>query len=475
MNSLAQAIKNLPDALTDNGALTYSSSSNPIVDLFFLIGGASLNTVPITSIIRMFEDAYLYDTERAVRVLCYTRDARGGAGRREIFRQVMQYLEVARPSVVMQLLPFVATYGRFDDLFIFQTKAIKAAAYAVWAKSISERNGLAAKWAPRQATPKDQTAKELREFLGLTPKQYRKLLVSLTTVVESKMCSREWEDINYSHVPSLASIRYAKAFGRHDQVRYQEFKNKVQTGEVKVNTGAIYPHDVIVSLRNGDSQLADGMWKQMPDLTEGASILPIVDVSGSMSTQIQGNVTAMDISISLGMYLAMKTKGPFANLYMTFSENPNFVQLDPNVSLYTNYEKVNETDVGCNTNLVNSFKLLLMTAIKNHVSQADMPEMVLVLSDMQIDEAQCYGEKLTNFQVIDQMYQVAGYIRPRLVFWNINGGEENSPVRFDEDGTGLVSGFSPSILKSILKAKEFTPMSIVDEILFQPRYDLPFN
>ena len=231
--------------------------------------------------------------------------------------------------------------------------------------------GLCAKWMDR----KGPIARELREFLKLTPKQYRKLLVNLTNVVETQMCDNKWTDINFSHVPSLASIRYAKAFNRHDPMRYAEFKAKVETGEVKVNTGALYPHDVVVSLRKGDQQLANGMWKQLPNYVGDANILAIADVSGSMDQQIQGDVTALDVSISLAMYTASKNTGPFANMFMTFTDRASFVTLNPKQTLQSMYEKTAQAPWGMSTNLQSAFKLILDTAVRANASQADMPEM----------------------------------------------------------------------------------------------------
>lgn len=334
MSRLATAIRNTPDALTENGALTHSSSKNALVDLFFMVGGASLNKTPMQAIINLFEDAYQADPERAIRILHWIRDIRGGAGRREIYRRLMKHLEKTRPQVAKQFLRFAPHFGRFDDLLIFDTHEVKKAAFKVYGQALLEKNGLAGKWAPRQ---KGQ-ARELREYLRLTPKQYRKLIVGLSKTVEQDMCANNWSEIDYQAVPSLASIRYAKAFARHDGIRYSNFKEALEKGEAKVNTGAIYPHDVVVSLRTGDAQLANSMWNQLPDFVGNANIIAMSDVSGSMMQPIQGNVQAIDVSVALGLYTASKNTGPFADMFMTFSSNPEFVTFKPSQTLKSKYD-----------------------------------------------------------------------------------------------------------------------------------------
>ena len=467
MNALATSIRNQPDAFTANGAETFSTSKDAIVDLFFLLGGASQDT-PLSIIIQKFEETYACDKERAIRILLHLRDIRGGAGRRQLFRDLMLHLERTHQEVAKEIIPYISEFGRFDDLHIFQTRPLKEAAYATIAKALLDPKtaGLCAKWQKRQGP----IAIELRNFLKLTPKQYRKLLVNLTNVVESQMCHKEWDQIEYSHVPSLASIRYAKAFNRHEPLRYQAWRDSLASGKTKVNTGAVYPHDVVRSLINGDSSLATEMWNSLPNYTDDTSIMPIVDVSGSMCTEVQGKVQAIDVSISLGMYLAQKNSGPFKNLFVTFTSEPSFVELTGR-TLSENLQKTRTAPWGMSTNLQKAFSLLLKKAISSGASQEDMPKMLLCISDMEFNAC---TEKGTNFQNIEKQYREAGYELPKIVFWNVAGGVNNVPVRFDQSGVALVSGFSPSVIKSVLAAKEFTPLSIVDETIMNERYALPF-
>jgi hypothetical protein len=99
-----------------------------------------------------------------------------------------------------------------------------------------------------------------------------------------------------------------------------------------------------------------------------------------------------------------------------------------------------------------------------------MPKMVLILSDMQFD--QCVKHDDSAMEMIERKYKDAGYEVPSVVFWNLNASD-NVPVKADKSGAALVSGFSPSIMASLLGADpaEFSPEGIMRKTIMQPRYD----
>ena len=492
MNTFADAVvatANAPQrgyARTDNGMRTLQSTLNANLDLFGSIKRGA-------NVTQLFEKAFRENPDVAMRVAQYARDIRGGQGERKLFRDILKHLELAHPDTLIEsrLLENVAEIGRFDDLFIFDNYEVKQKAYAIVAKALSEENGLAAKWCPR----KGPVAAELRNFLGLTPKRYRKLLVKLTNVVETKMCAREFDSINFSHVPSVAMSRYMTAFHRNAPEAFAAYKEALKKGDpkvAKVNASAVYPYDVVRMLggahsspnsggygsyyrdvdyyQHVDTTVANAMWEALPDYMNDESILPIVDTSGSMGIKVGGSqVSALDVAVSLGLYTSGKNKGAFKDLVMTFSSSPTLEKISGTLSQRLNKMAKLHWEMG--TNLHAAFDLLLQTALNGGVAEADMPKMLLIFSDMQFNSCVRFDD--TALQMIRRKYEAAGYQMPAVVFWNLNATGDRQPVRFNEKGVVLVSGFSPSTMKAILAADldKFSPEAIMLQTVNVPRYD----
>jgi hypothetical protein len=317
-------------------------------------------------------------------------------------------------------------------------------------------------------------------MFGMTPKQFRKTLVNMTTVVESQMCAQDWDNINYSHVPSLAHARYKKAFGRHGTT-YAEYVTKLVKGEagVKINAGAVYPYDVLKGrigyarskMSKTELDAIQAQWDALPNYVGAANVLPMVDSSGSMTCPAGGSnsksgMTCLEVAISLGLYFADKNKGKFADCFLTFSNQPKLVNLKGDIN-----QKIDQMNTGevANTNLHAAFNLILKTAVDNKVAQAEMPETLVIFSDMQFDT--CVKHDDSAMEMIERKYKAAGYELPKVVFWNLNA-HDNAPVKFDKSGTALVSGFSPAIAKSILSgdADNFTPEAIMLKTVMVDRY-----
>ena len=105
------------------------------------------------------------------------------------------------------------------------------------------------------------------------------------------------------------------------------------------------------------------------------------------------------------------------------------------------------------------------------IAEEDMPDVVLILSDMEFNQcATNYSQ--TAMQSIKSKYADCGYKIPNIVFWNLNARGTNIPVKFDEMGTALVSGFSPAILKQILSSGSITPVDVMNRVLNSERYSL---
>jgi hypothetical protein len=450
---------------TENGALTYSTSTNPLVDLFFRIGALRGNP---DGALQNFISAYATDRNLAVRIALWARDIRKGAGEREIFRKILNWLEVNDFDAYTCVVKRVPELGRWDDLLTAKTSEGYKVATELYGKALfNDSNGLAAKWAPRKGVE----AARLRNALGLTPKQYRRVIVSLTKVVESQMCSGNWSEINLEHVPSLATSRYRKAFERHLGVQYQKHVEQVVAGEKKVNTGAVYPYDVLKDMRTSSKvgkTAIIGQWNNLPNfLGDKGFVLPMIDVSGSMLSTVTGDLTCLDVAVSTGLYLADKQTGPFANLAMTFSSRPVLIELKGNI--IDKYTTLVNSQWNMSTDLEAAFREILKVAKNNNVPHEEMPKYLVIISDMEFNAAIGYH---TNLDAAREMFNTNGYELPTVVFWNIQARSKgNSPVMANERNVVLVSGFSPAIMANVMGGKNVTPYDIMLETITQDRYN----
>lgn len=477
MNNFTAAVQN-QFTKTENDMKCFKNTGNACVDLFYKIGASrGQNVIPL------FIAAFVEDTDKALRILQWARDIRGGAGERQIFRDIMQYLEQRygiKGYKFIELLNKIPELGRWDDLFIFNQPETKAVVYELVSNALKAGNALAAKWSPR----KNQVAIELRNYMGLSPKAYRQLIVGLSNTTEQLTCSNQWDEINFSQVPSICHTRNRSAFNRHTE-KYTEYVEalKNNTVGIKINAGVIYPYDVLKSVSY--TSFVDDFYTSRPNATEreaiiqqwnalenfisSGAILPLVDVSGSMFCKITKNLTALDVAVSLGLYCADKNQGSFNGTFLTFSGAPELIHLKGDI--IEKYEQMNQTHWEMNTNLHKALDKIISVALENKVQQSEMPDMLLILSDMQFDECIQYDDDAMD--MIVRKYNEAEYNVPKIVFWNLQA-HSNVPVKFDTSGVALISGFSPAILKSLLAndLEQFTPEAIMNKTILNSRYDL---
>ena len=475
MSTFAEAVVN-QEARTENGMKARKSTANACVDLFFKIGASRGKDIT-----KDFVAAYVENKDVALRIAQWARDARGGSGERELFRQILKYLEKHDKDAAAALLLKTPEIGRWDDIFVFEDKDLKAKAFTMLGDALRARNGLAAKWTPRQG----KLAAEIRAFFGMSPKFYRKSLVELTNVVEQQMCAKDWDAINFSHVPSVAAARYKKAFNRNTQ-EYAKYvaelmkDPKDRSVNVKVNAGAVFPYDVlkgvIGSYRNNYSATELGLlqkqWEALENFVGDANVLPLVDVSGSMTCRAGGAASTsatscLDVAVSLGLYLADKNVGKFKDTFLTFSGSPELLNLKGNI--VQKVQQMVSSNWGMNTDLVKAMDKILSVAKKGNVPQEEMPEMLLILSDMQFDQCARFDD--SAMKMIGRKFEEAGYELPKIVFWNLNA-KDNVPVKYDTRGVALVSGFSPAIMTAVLggDADKFTPEAMMLKAVMIDRY-----
>lgn len=459
MDKFLEAIST-KNTYTDNGALTNSTSLNKCLDFFSIAGNPVEN-------IESFEAAYGEDPQLALRILFWSRDCRGGAGARKNFIAIMKKLQVERPEVFSKVFKFIPDFGYWKDIYNLKpTQEVVSFVAETLTNDID--HSLCAKYCPR----KGEWFYHLRVHFKMSLAQFRHFIVKKTQVVETQICKKEWNEIEYSSVPSIANLRYKEIFMKYDNERYKDYIKSVLEGKNKINSSVLFPNQIFhkwcISLRK-DYDTIKALWDNLPNYMEDCTerILPVCDVSGSM------NGTPMEVSIALGCYISERNKGPFKDAFITFSEKPQINILTGDI--ISRFAQLSHADWGYNTNLQAVFDLILKRALENNLSNNDMPSKILIISDMQFDSALKNRERfgnpeITNYEAIKDAYALYGYKLPGIIFWNVRGDAGKVPVTMKDFNTGLVSGYSPSILTSILKGKVITPIEIMLNTVNSERY-----
>lgn len=467
---------------TENGADAKNTTDSALLDMFATIG--SMRNRSEDEIIQKFELAFQGDALGAIRCLFYARDIRGGLGERHVFRVLLPYIAEKHTDILNKNIGFIPEYGRWDDFYpLIGTKSEEKAwdiiATQLLKDKVSMQNGepcsLLAKWL-KKADASSQNTRKLGIYtakkLGMSVYDYKRLCVKLRRyidVVEQRMSANEWDTINYPSVPSRAMMNYRKAFARHDQERFDEYLNKVQSGERKINSATLYPYDIVEKILYGheDSKVLEVQWDNLPDYVDGdVNAVVMADVSGSMSWD---GGRPLATSIGLAMYFAERNKGAYHNLFMTFSGNPQFVELKGN-TIFQKIEFISRADWGNNTDLEKALLKILDVAIENNCSQKEMPKSLIIISDMEIDEADGQNHRENFYDYVSRVYEEHGYKIPNVVFWNVDRRHDVFLADKNRKGVQLVSGQSASTFKNLIGCVDKTPVEMMYSVLNSERY-----
>lgn len=490
MNELLKGMKAMTNyTRTENGALTHKTTYNKVLDMF--AQGGSMRNRFEEDIINMFMRAYNEDKTLALKCLFYLRDVRGGAGERRFFRICFKWLAIHYEREAEHLIPLVATYGRYDDLFeLFDTPCEEAMMGYIWHVINKNEDHLVYKWMPSinasSSIAKDRGRKFAREF-GLTEREYRIMLSEGRKdchLVETLMSQNQWNQIAFDKLPSRAGLLYKNAFMRREETR-ERYIAFMSSDKTKVNASALNPVEIAHQIFNNwrtpstTERLAwQKYWDNLKDYYNGREEpgIAVVDVSGSMTG------VPMEAAVSMGAYIAERGKGPFHNHFITFSSDPQLVEFE-GVDIYDKFRRAVAADWGQNTNIEAVFDMLLETGIRNRVPNEDMPKVIYIFSDMEFDDCMICGERTANRyyssshsmnrnqidtlieQKVDE-WKAYGYTAPRVVFWNLDARHQNIPAI--GPGFSYCSGFSMSALEGVLSGKDGIEMML--DILQSPRY-----
>ena len=538
-----------PITKTANGGNAFKSTGSAIVDYFMLF----MRDLSISDSYDHLEKCWKEDPKKTVAIIFNGRDRLNGKKEKKVANEAMLWLRKNKFETYMcNIKLYVEKYGRWKDLLYisYNLKNIdhKIEMNIIAQKLIDDKINLdnnkpvslCAKWAPSENDRNDrqrQFAKKVASVIygckdtykmSKYRKQYLVPLRKQIDIVESKMCDNKWEEIKYENIPGVASNKLKKAFIKHDEERYKKYLGDVATSVKKINVTGILPHELagvyikdLAKLNKGDvCQTTEMQWKAIVENVRKSgnfdNAISIVDVSGSMFNAKNGSIPAQ-VAVALGIITALCCKGDFANKIITFSENPQLVDLitanaatnstekpkiengdasyagDASVSnipsLHECIKNIMGVDYGFSTDFLRCNEEIINYAIKYKVPQDKMPKKLFVFTDMQFNNTitgnfeRDYRNNRNNTNALDtvyksivKLYEANNYKAPKFIFWNLNSdSNEVFPVNCDTEGTAIVSGFSEQLLKIFMNYDEFKPEFIVNEILAPYLEDIIIN
>ena len=478
---------------TENGAVTNATSGSDCLDLFAAIG--ALRRESDEEIIARFVRAYTENADMAMKILFFARDIRGGLGERRVFRTVFSWLAKNEPDSVIKNMEFVAEYGRFDDLLaLMNTPCEKTMITLIKnqfeedmnAAEKGENVSLLAKWLPSVNASNKETvhpAKRIARAFGMNDAKYRKALTMLRErihIIENNLREKDYS-FDYEKQPSRAMFKYKRAFARNDGERYNEFLSRVSLGEAKLHADNVSPYELVEPYLNADwygnsrsfmknitpeeKSALNATWDSLPDYGGEENALAIIDTSGSMYCDYKPIPAA--VALSLGLYFAEHNKGMFRNHFIEFSNRPQLIEIKgetfaDRLRYVTSFNEV------ADTNLEAVFALILRAAVKNRVSQDELPAKLIIISDMEFNSC-IRNASVTNFQNAKNRFAEYGYKLPEIVFWNVASRNRQQPVTMNEQGVALISGATPRIFEMVASGN-LSPYTFMLEVLESERY-----
>lgn len=385
---------------TENGDNAFSSTQNILLDILFMSEYYTKHLEKVPEI---------GDSQTSKVFAMFMRDPRLGIGRRDLGRVLMSQAHLTPEQIVL--------CGRYDDLYLMPYYADENVGYLL--HECVKGNELAKKWMPRYSSKHLLIARDFAKKLGFNKQQYGHFVKANT--VENTMSRKQWEDIKFEHVPSLAAVRYAKAFQRHQPERYAQYIEDVKAGKKELHVATTNVYDIY---KNRGVIDADVFYEKLEKIN--ISCIPIIDVSGSMIAD-----DAIGKALSVGKYLSdcsSYCKGQF----VTFSAKPELVT-QHGASYNRIIEDMRRANWGYNTDLG-----AVMELLKN--LQNSFPEYLVILSDMEFDR----GSSASKDELM-KSWKAQG-IETKIIWWNFNSRNKTVPET-DEYGNIFMSGYSPMLLK----------------------------
>ena len=100
--------------------------------------------------------------------------------------------------------------------------------------------------------------------------------------------------------------------------------------------------------------------------------------------------------------------------------------------------------------------MLLNMYTSGKVNSEDMPEQLVVISDMEIDRGSYWRDahrRNTEMEAIRNQWAMVGVKMPKLVYWNCSARHNNILDDADNEDVTFISGCSPVIFEALMRGK----------------------
>lgn len=489
---------------TENGDKAFKSTGNECLDFFYLVGGKRYD---VGEALKLFFKAYLADQVTALKLLLFTRDIKGGLGERNLFRNIFYNLAKYDPKNARIILVYVIKYGRYDDLFCVIGTPLEEEMISmidnqlkqdIENKKAGKPISLLAKWLPSINTSNAearQLALYLAEKLHMSKMEYRKTLSFLRKglIIENNLREKDYS-FDYSAVPSAAMNNYRKAFERNDKERFDAYIESVSKGESEMNVETL---DIVNFVKRAGvamdksekSDYYEATWKQLvEESTFNTRTIVVRDGSGSMYWGGIGKIMPIYIANALTLLTAARLKGEFANKFITFSSEPEIVDLSKKPELFQKLQYLKTLNDCSTTNIQSVYQLIVDIYKHPSFKPEDAIDQIMIVSDMEFDELrghtigdfrkstfeifkddlhdQAIDEpKKSTFEFFKDEFANIGYKMPEVIFWNVDARGVKVPVSQSEEGVKLISGSNKNVIDMVLNTASINPLDFMFKAL----------
>ena len=505
------------------------------------------------------------DISDLVAMIFHTRECRGdGKGERDVFYHLLMDLYKYSPQTTMALLELVPDYGYWKDFqnmikltYEQNMDELRSSIYKVWVSQLKsdieslnvrgDNISLAAKYFPKEGRSLDKKYKVCEQIARIyfddyqtlketILKRMRKEVISPLTkeigIIERMMSNNEWDKIKFNLVPGRCLSINRKAFMNvkkdnsqrsEEETRIQcsknfsQHMNRAKNGEAVVHGKQMFLHELVNMYMYGgysmnvkqlsadENLMINAQWNDhrshyVEMIKNGSGLdrtMVLADFSGSMSGD------PIKVAASLAIMISSLLPKPWKNKFISFEAQPQVLEI-PDGDLYNKVDYVMKSPWGGNTDFIAAIEMILKVGIDHKLNRDQMPDKLIVVSDMQFDSANhsarwngydllnSWGgnninndlNNKTTHDWIKNAFREAGlsicgepWEAPKMVYWNVRESTGGYPVQCDTPNTQLLSGYSLDLLKLVLdngdpdNLKKDTPYDTFVKAVRNEKYD----